>query len=336
MDTITHLALGAVVGEALLGNKIGKKILIIGAAAQVLPDIDVVASLWLSPADNLLAHRGITHSLLFIPLAAIPLALLANRWHGGKIISLKQWLIFFLIQLALHDFIDGFNAYGVGWFEPFSAIRISFNTIFVVDPLFSTWLLIGAIGLIALGKDSRNKMLWVKVSLTVSTVYLMYALFNKYKITNEVEELLTKQQINHHRYFTTPTPMNTWLWFVVAEVDDGYHIGYRSVFDTSSTLSLEYFPRQDSLLKQALNKHELEQLISFSQSYYTVEQHGKAIVFNNLRFGQIAGWHSPRAPFAFHYYLNNPHENLMVIQRGRFSGWNRETAASLVNRIGGN
>jgi inner membrane protein len=58
-------------------------------------------------------------------------------------------------------------------------------------------------------------------------------------------------------------------------------------------------------------------------------------VFNNLRFGQIAGWHNPRAPFAFHYYLNNPDENLMVIQRGRFTGWNSKTATSLINRIKG-
>lgn len=335
MDTITHLALGAVVGEALQGNKIGKKILVIGAAAQFLPDIDVVASLWLSPAYNLLAHRGITHSLLFIPLAAIPLAFLAHRWHGGKLISLNQWIIFFLTQLSIHDFIDGFNAYGVGWFEPFNAIRISFNTIFVVDPLFSIWSIIGAIGLIVIGKNSTQKMKWVKVSLIISVLYLTYALYNKYTVNTDVEKLLAGQEVNHKRYFTTPTPMNTWLWFVVAEDNDGYHIGYRSVFDTSNTLSLEYFPRQDSLLKQARDKHELEQLIRFSQGYYTAEQREDTTVFNNLRFGQIAGWHNPRAPFAFHYYLNNPKENLLVIQRGRFSGWDAETAKSLATRIRG-
>ena len=64
MDTLTHFALGACIGEAVAG-KMGKKAMLFGAIANSLPDIDFAASLWLKPDENLLAHRGITHSFMF-------------------------------------------------------------------------------------------------------------------------------------------------------------------------------------------------------------------------------------------------------------------------------
>jgi inner membrane protein len=59
-------------------------------------------------------------------------------------------------------------------------------------------------------------------------------------------------------------------------------------------------------------------------------------VFNDLQFGQIAGWQNPTAKFAFHYFLKQPRSNRLVVQRGRFEGWNRETIQSLIKRIKGN
>jgi inner membrane protein len=78
------------------------------------------------------------------------------------------------------------------------------------------------------------------------------------------------------------------------------------------------------------------QLLRFSQGYYTVERKNGSIIFNDLRFGQITGWYDPHADFVFHYYINNPKENLLVIQRGRFSNWNEETFGAMIERIRGN
>jgi inner membrane protein len=336
MDTITHLALGAVIGEAMVGKKIGKKALAMGAVAQVLPDIDVVASLWLPPAANLLAHRGVTHSFVFVPVAAALLTFVVHGWFKGKVVSVRQWFIFFSLQLLVHDLIDGFNAYGVGWFEPFHTIRISFNTIFVADPFLTISLIVGAVALTIIGKENSMRLRWAIIPILITLCYLLYALYNKYHVIQEIPKLLSEQQVRYKRYFTTPTPFNTWLWFVVAEDDSGYYTGYRSIFDSKPFMPLTYFPRQDSLLNLVEDKQSLKQLIRFSQGYYTVEQTSQGLIFNNLRFGQIAGWHDSRAPFAFHYYLDNPTENLMVIQRGRFTGWNDETINSLIERIKGN
>ena len=52
MDSLTHIVLGAAIGELMAGRKLGKKALLIGAIANSLPDIDFVASFWLDPARD--------------------------------------------------------------------------------------------------------------------------------------------------------------------------------------------------------------------------------------------------------------------------------------------
>ena len=136
MDSITHIALGACMGEAFLDRKLGKKAMLWGALAQSVPDIDFIASFWMNTSNNLLAHRGFTHSLLFVAIISVFFALMAERWHRPHNISFRKWLQFFAGVIFVHVFIDAFNNYGVGWFEPFSHIRISFNAIYVADPFF--------------------------------------------------------------------------------------------------------------------------------------------------------------------------------------------------------
>ena len=91
MDSITHIALGACMGEAFAGKQLGRKAMLWGALAQSIPDIDFLASFWMDTASNLLAHRGFTHSFLFCLISGLILALLAERWHRPHNISLLKW-----------------------------------------------------------------------------------------------------------------------------------------------------------------------------------------------------------------------------------------------------
>jgi inner membrane protein len=335
LDSITHIALGAIVGEILLGKPIGKKAMILGAIANSFPDIDFLASLWLSPTDNLLAHRGFTHSILCAALLSLLFSWIASKWYSKEPVSFTAWLLFFSCQLMLHLFVDAFNAYGVGWFIPFSDTRISFHSIFVVDPFYSGILGIVLLLLIVLRPHQKYRARLAAMGLLISSMYLGYALINKYLVSEEIKYLLGKQGITYKRYFITPTPLNTWLWFVVAEVDSGFQIGYRSVFDKTEPMPLTYVPKNEKLLQQYGNDRPLARLKKFSQGYYTAEFQSDRLVFNDLRFGQITGWYHPKAKFTFHYYLNFPDDNLLVLQRGRFTNWNKETVQSLVSRIQG-
>ena len=336
MDSLTHIALGACMGEAFAGKQLGKKAMLWGAIAQSIPDIDFVASFWMNTSSNLLAHRGFTHSFLFWAIITPLFALLAEYLHRPHNISLQKWVLFFGGVIFIHIFIDAFNNYGVGWFEPFSHKRISFNAIYVADPFFSIWPGIACIVLIILRKKKPQRKNWWRLGLGLSALYLVYCLMNKAIIDSDTKAILKKQHISYTRYFTTPAPLQNWLWYVVAGNDSGYYVGFRSLFDSKKEIDFQYFPRNEQLLDTLKDHEDLQKLIRFSQQYYTVENWGDSLVFNDLRFGQITGWQNPRGKFVFHYYLKHPRENILVIQRGRFEGWSRQTAWSLIKRIRGN
>ncbi len=336
MDSLTHVALGACIGEAFFGRVIGKKAMLWGALAQSVPDIDFVAAFWMSPADNLLAHRGFTHSIIFILIVTPFLSLLAERWHRPYNISIRRWILFFSLQIFIHIFIDAFNNYGVGWFEPFSHYRISFNTIFVADPFFSMWSGIAFIALLLLKSRHPKRKYWWKFAIIMSSIYVWYCTINKIKIDSDVKQIAVHQNINYTQYFTTPAPLNNWLWYVVLGNDSGFYVGYRSLFDTKKDIDFKYFSRNDSLLDPVHNHEELQKLIRFSQGFYTAEKWNDTLVFNDLRFGQIIGWHNPEEKFVFHYFLQNSADNRLVVQRGRFAKWKWEIMKSLFKTIKGN
>ena len=335
MDSLTHLALGACIGEAILGKKIGKKAMLIGALANTIPDLDFVAAFWLDADDNLLAHRGFTHSFLFVAISTFFLALLFSRVYKHRI-HLNQWLWLFGLEMLSHILIDACNSYGTGWFEPFSHYRVSFNTIFVADPFFSVWVGIASIVLLVKKRASSNRMFWVKFGIGLSGLYVGCCTFNKYHVDKDVKEIITKQHIPHDQYFTSPTPINNWLWYVVAGNSEGFHIGYYSVFDRKKEIQFTYFPKNEKLLQPMYDHEDIIHLKRFSKGFYTVENWNDTLVFNDLRFGQIAGWENPHEKFVFYYYLQHPLDNSLLVQRGRFKKWDSETMQSLIQRIRGN
>jgi inner membrane protein len=248
---------------------------------------------------------------------------------------LRKWIIFFATGAFIHLLLDGMNVYGVGWFEPFSHYRVSYNWIFVADPFYSIWLGIAFVALLVLRKYHPKRSWWIRFGIGMSTVYLLYCGLNKMKIDRDVRKIFQSQGISYNHYFTTPTALNNWLWYVVAANDSGFNIGYRSVFDSKKEIDFTWFPRNESFLEPIEDKEDLQKLKRFSQNYYTVQRWTDTLVFNDIRFGQMIGWENPGAPFVFYYYLEHPRGNRFVVQRGRFRGFNWQAVGSLLKRIGG-
>lgn len=336
IDTLTHIVTGATIGDALLDKKLGKRAMLLGALAQSIPDIDFISSFWNDTPSYLLAHRGFTHSLLFDLLATIVFALIAEHYHKQHRLGYAKWIVFFGLQISSHLFIDLFNSYGMGLLEPFNHARFSFNALFVADPFFSTWMAISFVALLLIKSRGYRRAFWQRFGIIGSSAYLLYCVANKNKVDNEFREALASQKISYHQYFTTPTPLNNWLWYVAAKTDSGFYTGYYSVFEKHRPIQFNYFAQNKFLLLSVSDQEELQHLIRFSQGYYTVEKWNDTLVFNDLRFGQMTGWYDPKAKFVFHYYLQKgDKENKLVVQRGRFANWNESTTKSLLRRIAG-
>jgi len=336
MDSITHIVLGAVIGEIAAGRKLGKKALVIGAVVNSLPDIDFLAAFWLDTSKDVWFHRGITHSFLFVAVMSVLLGGVARRTYRSRGMTMGWWVFFLGLELFSHIFIDAFNGYGTGWFEPFGHYRVSFNVLFVVDPLYSVWLGLAAFMLAVLRQSSPARRRWAWMGLLLSSGYLCYGLYNKWRVDGEVRRGLRAEGIRASRFFTTPTPFNVWLWYVVAEDSAGYYTAYRSVFDgPGRPLEWRWQPRNEEELAAFRGRQDVEYLLRFAQGYYTVGRYGDRLVFNVMRFGEIQGWRDRRAPFVFHYFLEDPADNQLVLQRGRWKDWDGAAWRIFVRRIEG-
>lgn len=81
MDSFTQFVLGAAVGEAVLGKKIGNRAMLWGGIAGTIPDLDVLAGVVADDVTALAFHRGITHSISFAILAPAAFAYLCSRYY---------------------------------------------------------------------------------------------------------------------------------------------------------------------------------------------------------------------------------------------------------------
>ena len=61
MDSLTQATLGAAVGEAVLGKKIGNKAAVIGAIIGTIPDLDVLLVPFFNEFQKISLHRGYSH-----------------------------------------------------------------------------------------------------------------------------------------------------------------------------------------------------------------------------------------------------------------------------------
>lgn len=328
MDSVTHIVLGACVGEVLMDRKAGRKAMLWGALAQSIPDIDFISGAWLPLTKELIAHRGFTHSFLFALLISFLFALIASTWHKAERISLQKWFAFFLIEVLIHLFLDSLNNYGIGWLEPFSSKRFAFNIIYVADPLFTLVPLMIFFFLLFKKMDHPHRLKFARVGILVPMFYLFFAVYNKQKIEKAIRPHVTENT----NYFTAPTLLNNFLWTAVIKDSTGFQVGYASVFGKND-FSFKHFDQHESYLDSVHDHQELMDLKRFSQGFYTAEKWGDTLVFNDLRFGQINGWEDPNSKFSFHYFLSHPQDNELIVQRGRFVGLNKSSTKLLVAKM---
>lgn len=93
MDSITQIVLGAAVGEALLGKKIGNKAILWGAIAGTVPDLDVYQSFFYDSLTANELHRGFSHSILFCIIFSPLLAWLARTKEKWSLVGLVTLIL---------------------------------------------------------------------------------------------------------------------------------------------------------------------------------------------------------------------------------------------------
>jgi inner membrane protein len=183
--------------------------------------------------------------------------------------------------------------------------------------LFALPVLGGAIYLTWWAADQKRRIHVAAAALICSVLYIGCAFYSKVTVIGAMSRTIEQHNLAATNAFATPAPYSILLWFCDVEVASGHYVGYRSVFDKATTLSLNFFPRGDALLDESSDDTAVTRLKKFSQGFYVIEERQDTLTFNDLRFGQIAGWEDPGAQFAFYYYLRPRIGNAGVMQRGR-------------------
>lgn len=296
MDSLTQITLGAAVGEAALGRQLGNRAILWGAVFGTLPDLDMVVAPFQDSIQFLVHHRGLSHSLLAVLVASCVFTPVFVNWYrdvpGAP--SGRRWAAFFVLVFLTHILLDCCTNYGTQIFAPFSDRRVAWNTIFIIDPLYTVPFLACVVLCLFLQRTSRwrRRVNWLGISL--STGYLLLTLANKFYVDTVFAESLAQQQISAQRFMTCPTPLNSILWYCVAEVDDGYHIGFYSLLDETRAVAFQYVPRRAELLDergQLAKTVPVERLIWFADGYYCVRPHPGApeqgVILYVMKFGKL-------------------------------------------------
>lgn len=275
MDSLTQIVLGAACGEAVLGKKIGNKALLFGAIGGTIPDLDVFIGPWLysNEIQAMAFHRGFMHSVLFSIIGTFLLGWLVFKlYNKGKRFgstTLKNWRLLFFWSLFTHPLLDCFTPYGTQLFYPFTDYRVAFNNISVADPLYTLPFLICLIVLMFFKRQKKQRKLWLKLGIGISSVYMLFTLGNKLYINSVFKNSLKEEGISFNRYRTQPTIFNNILWYGVAETDTDFHMGFYSLLDKANRIQeWQIIPKESNLLP--MDHKDLATLAWFSDDYYKV------------------------------------------------------------------
>lgn len=348
MDSITQIVLGAAVGEAVAGRKIGNKAIIWGGIAGTIPDLDIIGNLFMSEINALAYHRGFSHSFLFAFIASPILAwsvskLYANRnklKDSADKMSYFHWLNLFFWSIVTHPILDAFTMYGTQLFLPFSDMRVSFNAISVADPIYTVPFAI-CLGIAAFLHRRNPKRRWVNyIGILWSCSYLLFTCYNKQKANSVFEDTLQQQGVEYSRYMTGPTILNNVLWYACADTGDTYTYGLYSFLDEDPTFKLETIPKNHTVLNAHPDDRILNILKWFTNGYYNVmTRRDGRLQINDLRYGTLRLGKPTEDDFVFRFPVD-PDSNGYYILKEAGQGppaerRNAKTFSELWGRIKG-
>jgi inner membrane protein len=305
MDSVSQIALGAAVGVATMGRRTAIwKAALWGAVAGTLPDLDVFIDHG-DPIRNMVLHRAQTHAPFWLTLFSLPFAAAIARLHGEWAHWRRWWLAMWL-ALVTHPLLDAMTIYGTQLGLPFTDHPYGVGSVFIIDPLYTLPLLLGAGWALATRGEGRG-LRANALGLVLSTLYLAWGVVAQQQVSRVAGASLAAQGIVAERVLVTPAPFNSLLWRVVAVAGDQYHEGYYSLLDTVPRVSFDHFERGNALAAELQRDAGVQRIRAFSKGFYALRQDGARVLISDLRMGQepayiftfaVAERHSAAVPLA--------------------------------------
>ena len=291
MDPITQGAVGAIFAQSTANKNNIVQITLIGFLAGLAPDLDVLIQSSDDPIVFLEYHRQFSHSLFFIPFGSLLVTLFIFPFLRGSM-SLKMVYIASFMGYATHGLLDACTSYGTQLFWPFSDERVAWNSVSIVDPLFTIPILI----LIVSAIKTRKKMFsffaigWI-------TFYLFLGFVQYERTLSAAMKLAYSRGHNAERLTLKPSFGNLILWKSIYQHEEIYFVdAIRTVHSSTwcSGDSIKIFdfnyhlPTVDKDSQQA---RDIERFRWFSQDYLGYNEENDLVT--DIRYSMIPNQIAP-------------------------------------------
>ncbi|MDC6466666.1 metal-dependent hydrolase [Methylophilaceae bacterium] len=259
MDPLTQGTIGAVLPQALSKKNLGI-VALLGFLSGMAPDLDIFIRSSTDPLLSLEYHRQFTHSLVFIPFGGLICALfLFVVFKKISPFNFKKTWLYCTLGYGTHGLIDACTSYGTLLFWPFSDIRIAWNNISIIDPLFTIPLIL----LIAFA-TIKKKNVYSKIALGWAVIYLMIGVYLHNVAINVGKEIAEQRGHIVTRIKAKPSFANLILWKTIYETDNQFYV------DATNLLFNKIIPGES--IKKLNQEEDFPWLKEESQQYKDVER----------------------------------------------------------------
>ena len=288
MDPLSQGVLGAAAPNSVAPPEHARLACLLGFLAGMAPDLDVFIR---SPEDPLLFleyHRQFTHALVFIPVGGFICGWLLHRLYAGRRgLSLRRSVLYCTLGYATHALLDACTTYGTQLLWPFSDARFAWNTVSVIDPLFTLPILL----LVGIATWQRRALL-ARVALAWAIAYPTLGALQRERAEAVGWELAAGRGHEPVRLEAKPSIANLLLWKVVYETADRYHVDAVRTGIDITVYPGDSVPRLDVardfpwLVPGSQQAIDIERFRWFSNGYVAVEP-GNPYRITDIRYSMV-------------------------------------------------
>jgi len=232
-------------------------------------------------------------------------------------LSWRDWYWLFFWSIFTHPLLDSCTTYGTQLFQPFSDYRVAFNNVSVADPAYTVPFLICLLVARFLSRGSKLRY-WVNwAGIIISSLYLVWTVYNKFKVNSIFEKSMAKQGLVYSRYTTSPTIFNNFLWTCTAEGEEEFYQSFYSILDAQPEVkTFNVIPKNHDLVRDYQALEDFKVLRWFSKDYYAILERSDGLLqYNDLRFG-IANIKAKgdKSDYIFGFILKEDENGVLVVE----------------------
>ena len=234
MDTLTHALSGALLAratepKAVRPDQLPPRLRMwVGFWSAAFPDSDFILR-FVDPLTYLTLHRGVTHSVLLLPLWALGLAFVFSLITRGRY-SWRAFVGTCALAIAIHIAGDIITAFGTLVFAPLSDWRAQIPVTFIIDPYFTGIIVMGLVAAVWV-RPPRAAAL---AALLVLAGFVGFQALQHRRALDVGAAYIAANNLDEARAHALPQPFSPFHWLVVVEQPGGYHLAQISLTRTQA------------------------------------------------------------------------------------------------------